>query len=212
MRVSTAFFAAILLGGCASLDTSPPDADVVVGDPAEDVVGDPAEEKLQRVNRELSVDWDNMGRGGAALRQPAYIHVLGEPRFHAASTSIQSGTPDKAGSAMGSGEELREALSTVRDLQKGKGYSLYELSRWERFCNHGKGMDERDWRFVEAEGVESLPPTLHGSCNPPTFTYGDYLTAWTRFCTDNEPNQADRQIVRLTVRPQSVVNPCAALQ
>lgn len=209
MRVSTALLAVALLSGCASMESTPPEAEA-------EVAVDPAEGKIQRVNRGLSVDWDNMGRGGAAMRQPAYIHVLGESSLQAASNNIQNVPSGDAGQADGAGarngDGLREALSTLKDLQQGKGYSLYELSRWERFCNKGHGMDERDWRFVESEGADNVPTTLQVNCSPPTFTYGDYLTAWTRFCTHNEPSQADRQIVRVTVRPQSAVNPCAALQ
>ncbi|EHV6115783.1 hypothetical protein K0995_004791, partial [Salmonella enterica subsp. enterica serovar Heidelberg] len=43
-------------------------------------------------------------------------------------------------------------------------------------------------------------------------TYKDYLNAWTHFCTSQAVTDADRRIVRESVRPYSVVNPCKALK
>ena len=96
---------------------------------------------------------------------------------------------------------------------KGKeGYSLYELSRWERFCDGGKGMDEADWRFVTRHGGEAnVPDILQGSCAAPEHDYKAYLVAWTGFCTGTEISSFQRDIVRESVRPKSRVNPCAAL-
>ncbi len=39
--------------------------------------------------------WDNMGRGGAALRQPGYIHVLGDGNVSATMNKVKD---DSAGS------------------------------------------------------------------------------------------------------------------
>ncbi|MCV5004182.1 hypothetical protein OFM39_31480, partial [Escherichia coli] len=80
------------------------------------------------------------------------------------------------------------------------------------YCDGGKGMDEHDWRFVEAEGTTNIPKDVVTGCIPPTHTYQDYLNAWTHFCTSQAVTDADRRIVRESVRPYSVVNPCKALK
>ncbi|EDH0308997.1 hypothetical protein CA088_23865, partial [Salmonella enterica subsp. enterica serovar Newport] len=175
----------------------------------------PAEnDKPARVSRELSMAWDNMGRGGAALRQPGYIHVLGDGNVSATMNKVKddSAGSDKTPAGIKQHGDVNEAINTFKSMNKGKGYSLYELSRWERYCDGGKGMDEHDWRFVEAEGTTNIPKDVVTGCIPPTHTYKDYLNAWTHFCTSQAVTDADRRIVRESVRPYSVVNPCKALK
>lgn len=172
-----------------------------------------AQAKMLQINRELTLAWDNMGRGGAAIRQPAYIHVLGDEfndRYAStADLSDQTGTNE---------DTVREALARLGELRKedspwSQGYSIYEMERWERFCDGGRGMDEPDWTFVtRAGGRRNIPDALASDCRPPSYDYQDYLRAWTRFCDSDNPSRVDRDIVSDSVRPRSVVNPCRALQ
>ncbi|TDX26816.1 hypothetical protein DFO67_11581 [Modicisalibacter xianhensis] len=168
--------------------------------------------KLDQVDRNLTLAWDNYGRGGAVLRQPAYIHVLNEP-FN--QTTPQS--PQAIGGPQSSldPKEAEKALTALAQIKhapsQSQGYSFYEMQRWERYCDSGQGMDERDWKFVtQAGGLSGAPAEL--SCTPPDFEYPDYLAVWTRFCEADGPTREDRNIVRNTVRPRSVVNPCHALE
>lgn len=171
-------------------------------------------DKLARVSMELSMSWGNMGRGGAALRQPGYIHVLGDGNIGVTMNTVQydSASSDKTPAGFKQNGGVDEAINTFKSMNKGKSYSLYELSRWERYCNGGKGMDEHDWRFVVAEGTTNIPKDVITGCIPPTHTYQEYLDAWTYFCTSQTVTDADRRIVRESVRPYSVVNPCKALK
>ncbi|MBB3105245.1 hypothetical protein [Azomonas macrocytogenes] len=121
-------------------------------------------EKYQRTHRELSLDWDNRGRGGAALRQPGYVHTLGGTnhldRPLTADLPVQTvPQPEKT--------LIVSSLQKANDIQKGQGYSVYEMSRWERYCNQGKGMDKADWAFVIREGRRNVPVSLMGGCRPP---------------------------------------------
>ncbi|EOV0985941.1 hypothetical protein ACW6AV_003426 [Edwardsiella piscicida] len=184
---------ALILTGCASeqqKDMGPNPADLT---------------KPNRVTRELSQSWDNIGRGGAALRQPAYVHVLGNGNVGSTMNNAQVQT----------GGMLRKNTGNnglFNSMSEGKGYSLYELSRWERYCDNGKGMDEHDWRFIKAQGETNIPRNALTGCIPPSHSYNDYLTAWTHFCTKKPISDAERSIVRNSVRPFSVVNPCKALK
>lgn len=114
--------------------------------------------KTQEVNRHFAVSWGNAGRGGAALREAAYIHTLG---------GIESNErlPRNRPSSL-----LNVAIVDLTEsynVTPGKGYSHYELSRWERYCNYGKDMDKRDWAFVNKEGLHNIPSHLRARCNHP---------------------------------------------
>ena len=127
-----------------------------------DAVQKRADQWMSQTHRELTQDWGNTERGGAALRQPAYIHVLGTTK---AGGNLTAASP--TGKLVDPADMIATSLSKLNDIQKGKGYSVYELQRWERFCNHGLGMDKRDWAFVKKEGVQNVPITLIGKCSPP---------------------------------------------
>jgi len=163
-------------------------------------------DKMRQVDRELTLSWGNRGRAGAAMLQPAYIHVLGESlndryemdgdRFTTATNPV----PPSGGTDSGD----RDWISV--------GASMYELQRWERFCDSGRGMDEPDWRFVtEAGAPNNIPDILVVGCKPPEHDITDYLQAWTSFCELDDTTADQRQIVRNSVRPKTVVNPCKAL-
>ncbi|KOE87653.1 hypothetical protein ACS86_02925 (plasmid) [Vibrio alginolyticus] len=171
-----------------------------------------AHKKQDRVDRGLNVSYEDLGLGGAAFRKPDYIHVLGPSSLGTNNESaLIKQQKDKNGSNM---EDAISAYKKLSSGVKGKGYSLYELSRWERFCDSGNGMDERDWQFIEKEKGEtgSIPSDLVGQCNPPQHTYQDYLTAWTQFCSSQKMTNEQRNIVRSSTRPFTVVNPCKAIK
>lgn len=49
-----------------------------------------------------------------------------------------------------------------------RDYSVYSLSRWERFCDNGRNMDSRDWKFVR-ENRNAFPAELKEKCVPPGY-------------------------------------------
>lgn len=126
--------------------------------------------KYKQVSREPSIDWGNDERGGAVLRQPAFIHTL--------AGSIHNERPAKYQDTVKVNTPPKHLLSTSRLTtssansagvnSKPQGLSVYELSRWERYCNSGKGMDQKDWNFVMKEGLDNVPSILAFDCSPPT--------------------------------------------
>lgn len=167
------------------------------------------EEKIERVSRELTNTWGNTGLGGAAMRQPGYINVLGKGNL---------GDRQSQGRLAGnSGANPSALVAAVKDIESARGdnagFSVYELSRWSRYCNAGKGMDEPDWQFVTKNGGPAgVPPSMKSSCTLPGYDYEDYLGAWVKYCTSSGPTNYERSIVGKSVRPKTKVNPCAALK
>lgn len=161
--------------------------------------------KIAQVERELTLTYGNRGRAGAAIRQPAYIHVLGEPLNDKYEIDITLFSAPAGNYPTTTDDEFEYSWIT-------EGASMYELQRWERFCDGGQGMDEPDWQFVtKAGGENNIPEVLLVGCEPPSHGLDDYFQAWSLFC-ELEPTTAEqRKIVRNSVRPRSVANPCRAL-
>lgn len=191
--------------------------------------------RLANIDRQLTLAYDNFGRGGAAQRQPGYVHVVHEEfnyvRDAMGRMSMDTLASELAASVVGIDEpKALEILNKIKNIDPPPahdrgfdwivgdatgGYSMYEIGRWGRFCDNGKGMDEADWKFITQEGRDRVPE-MFSSCEMPTHDYYHYLRAWGRFCEAGnpdvvEPTRADRDIVRDSVRPQTIVNPCRAL-
>lgn len=132
----------------------------------------PFGEKHRQVSRDHSMDWDHDGRGGAAMRQPSYVHTLSgyntiqkpvevSPDFGAKAQKPITAYPVVLDNAVKMGISFGEPSKPL-------SYSIYEMSRWERFCkDEGKNMDKRDWDFVKKEGANNLPEHLRATCTPP---------------------------------------------
>ena len=128
-------------------------------------------EKYKQVSRDYTLDWDNYGRGGAAVRQPAYVHTLAGENNIGPVTELNGSFDSNAVKvfpASAIDQSLKAGLKIAESNDKGNiSYSIYEMSRWERYCNHGKGMDKRDWAFVREQGLNNVPSHMRAKCNPP---------------------------------------------
>lgn len=204
MRQRLLILGVAMLAGCAANTPEAPPA------PQAPAIND----KPARVSRELTVAWDNYGRGGAALRQPAFVHVLGQDGSLTSNIASTTSETISLPAPILTPGDIAATMTAFKGIQSGnrQGYSIYEISRWERYCNAGKGMDEHDWRFIDAQGTTNVPSEVITGCIPPVHTSHGYLQAWTHFCTNQGVTPDDRRIVRESVRPYSVVNPCKALK
>lgn len=126
--------------------------------------------KYKQVSREPTLDWGNDERGGAAIRQPAYVHTLAGS-VHVARPASNIYNSNKAVVSVPPKHLLSSSSLSLTNKSgannEPKGLSMYELSRWERYCNNGKGMDNRDWDFVLKEGLQNVPSMLAFDCKPP---------------------------------------------
>lgn len=187
----------------------------------------PAIERGERTSRPLTLTFSNAGDGGAAMRQPGYVHVvnsdfnqLRKKMQSLSNEAIAQRLVDEAGLSEVQAQQAITALQDMRLNDSGhardwltpdpQGYSMYEMSRWSRYCDGGRNMDEDDWRFVTQEGTRNAP-SLFTYCETPAHDYYDYLRAWERFCESAGATRRDLSIVRDSVRPHSTVNDCKAL-
>lgn len=124
--------------------------------------------KLHRVSREPTMDWENQTRGGAAVRQAAYVHTLGGTHHTRAPVQVKGTSFKQAKPPRRMVEQALNASINFGNPDKEVSYSIYEMSRWERFCrDNGKDMDRLDWDFVKKQGANNLPEHLRANCNPP---------------------------------------------
>lgn len=187
----------------------------------------PSIERGARISRPLTLTFSNAGDGGAAMRQPGYVHVVNsdfnELRRKMQSLSNEAMAQRLVDEADLSEVEAQEAIAALQDMRLNdsghardwltpdpQGYSMYEMSRWSRYCDGGRNMDEDDWRFVTREGTQEAP-SLFTYCETPSHDYYDYLRAWERFCESDGATRRDLSIVRDSVRPHSTVADCKAL-
>lgn len=184
---------ALLVAGCANNKQTEQEIEPV--EPVEPVAAQPP----VQIERKVGISWDNIGRAGAAVHQPAFVHTVGGEVIHAVPASGEA-------SSTRDGSDKKTAAATATT-----GLSFYELQRWERYCDSGKGMDEHDWRFVSQNDYKH-PAQALPNCNKPAHDYPQYLDSWTKFCTSNpDYSSADIAVVKNSVRPFSRVNPCKAL-
>lgn len=133
--------------------------------------------------------WYDAERGGAAIREQSYNHVVGRQNV----SELKDLSPEPAISL--------DPAASIERSKKVTSYSVYELQRWERFCGHGK-MDGKDWDFVASEGRENIPLHLIAECNAPTYTRQEYLEAWKASCNGGSPNSAQQKIRSSTIPPK----------
>lgn len=169
--------------------------------------------KPDSVQRDLAIAWENEERGGAAIRQSAFIHVLGSdgmltPGHALEERPLAAISPAAPSSSVQSGAGLGVDTASAARPTAQRSYSVYELARWERFCNAGKNMDERDWRFIQQEGTGNVPVDVLSNCRPPSFSFHDYFNAWRKHCEGEVLVAPEQNIVYNTVRPRSMIGSC----
>ncbi len=127
-------------------------------------------------------------RLGAAYGVTGYTHVLairddGELNDEALKAKSVDSTTDLF-SLENADSAAIDSAKIIEKVDK-KSYSIYEMSRWERFCGHGN-MDERDWAFIAKQGRNNLPIELVPTCVEPAYTRQDYLAAWSAICISED--------------------------
>lgn len=151
-----------------------------------------SEEKEQ--NNKQTVRFGNIGLGGATQRQPAYIHVLASEFTEKNLINYQN-------------EKIIDNNNFQTEIHKStRGYSIYELARWERYCSNKK-MDESDWNFIakELKTDNEIAYKLINNCTPPSFTLDDYKEAWNHFCTNETLSSTEIKIINNTFKPKSQI-------
>ena len=163
--------AAVLLTACTSTHKHPYDQ----------ITEDATAYVPVRVAHEFYSSWGHDGRGGAALRKPAYEHVMGseDDVMTTQGNYAQLRSGQGTGNSVvvtalnhGMNKAIDQALTFTPPDQKPapRSYALNaskeEYERAYRKLCRGAGMEmtEREWEIVALGGPQGVPATLRGKC------------------------------------------------
>lgn len=154
---------------------------------------------IKETQRENTTREDKRRLSGAAYEQEAYRHVLAKRRVEPfkdgeRQISSENQTGRNTNAKLGTS-------SNQNEVGRIHGYSIYELSRWERYCGKRGKMDRLDWEFVNREGIKNMPDNLIGHCQSPKYSYTEYLSAWDNYCRKTPLNDNEKLITRTTHAP-----------
>lgn len=152
----------------------------------------PAYRSIDGTGKDETATWVGHTRTGAAYSQTACRQVLANHNIGTIN-DLPADSPRYS-------NKPADVIERASLLQS---YSIYEMTRWQRYCDHGK-MDEKDWEFVASQGRNNVPDTLKSLCNPPAFGRYEYLAAWKRSCDGSEPSTYDHAICRTTIAPNKI--------
>lgn len=137
-----------------------------------------------RLAHEFYSSWGHDGRGGAALRKPAYQHVMGSEEMvmttHGNYADLRSGNGAPPGDSVivtalngGMNSAIDKALSvaperpiTTTSIRPPLQATEAEyLIAYRKFCKGaGSELTEREWELVARGGPKGIPPSLRGKC------------------------------------------------
>lgn len=141
-----------------------------------------------RLHQDFYSSWGHDGRGGAALRKPAYQHVMGSEDMvmttHGNYSDLRSGKGQgdsnlNKAMAGGVGSAITNALNSAppivvgtasdnfSSLQHPASYSnaLEYEAAYRKFCGGATmTMTEREWEIVALGGPKGIPAQLRGKC------------------------------------------------
>lgn len=137
--------------------------------------------------RDLTTQWSNTERTSASIEQGAYKHVM-----------AKRVTSDFDGKF----NDVEEFKAKPIKVTTGSSVSVYELSRWERYCKKGEGSDKKDWMFYESSKY-AVPAELADTCDVPGFKRTDYIAAWRNKCSATKLSALDSKITTHTIKPSS---------
>lgn len=153
------------------------------------------------VKRDTTTTWAKQEKRGAAISQSSYVDVLGRRKtesydYHPPAKEV---SPSEYTSIVTN--PTQHALNN-----SGVSYTIYEKSRWSRFCGAGK-MDKNDIAFILKEGVQNIPEELVSTCRKPTWSLNDFDSAWNKKCLGSTLTPAENDIVLYTVQPKKCSKP-----
>jgi hypothetical protein len=211
----SALVGAVVLTGCSSNDKVP----TVVTERT--LVFE--EDNRRYIHSIATTAYGNKGLGGAAVLQPATIHVMADERRTAdiesladfagrfdLSDSFTKAERESLNQALNelskskeSGDEkkftekLEKAMKTLAIIQasdKKTQLSHYDLELWEKFCSGGEDMTNDDWGQMLSSSVEQIPDVVKSDCSMPNLTLTTEIED--RHCDDSEQSNRDRFIIQ----------------
>ena len=170
MRFMRTTWIALVLTGCGPLaglvddrPTKSTEADASAR--SVNASGPISEYQLWGLPYHAAVQYGNAGRGGAALRVPAYVHVATLDAM-IAGVSVE-GVPPAPRPAMGPAIR-HDPITSSPELTKAAHASPRPGTLWARFCDPNQILTEREHEQVaRLGGWDAVPEDLRQNCLPP---------------------------------------------
>lgn len=152
----------------------------------------------------------DLSLGGAAYRQEGYVHVLDNRKTLSSASKPDPARPMviKHSGTQPHKHSRQSSSSASSQYNDQKGYSIYELERWKRYCNRGKDMGAADLRFVQRAGIANVPSAMSATCQPPSFSLSDYTQAWEQYCRTGQSKLREYEIIARTQMPAQLRGAC----
>lgn len=167
--------------------------------------------------------YGNNGLGGAVVRMPGVIHVLGDSRPSAdAFVSERDQNREKllqvADLLSGhenvseiDGSTLDKAMAVIAEIDSSdptQRLSHYDMALWNKFCAGGNDLTQDDWGQMLSVSLDQMPASLAGNCTMPPLELDESIIS--RYCADEALTNKERFIVRLN-NESSVAERCDSL-
>ncbi len=156
--------AAIMAAGCSHDEAPAPEPEAEAPTPI-----NPQYKQMQVNTKDLKVEVEKAWRRGAAIDGAGSKHFLDASNCSSPMTSpsvkYDPFHSSKPASTAGSG---RSRFLDAVPVGAISDYSIYELGRWQRFCDGGRGMDKLDWKFIRNWKKHPFPSEMLGSCRAPS--------------------------------------------
>lgn len=156
----------LALAGCSHReDASAPEMEAEAPTPV-----NPQYKQMQVSTKDLRAEYEKAWRRGAAIDGGGGKHFLDagcSPSSPIASPSVKY-DPFRRGASPATARAGRSRFLDAVPVGAIKDYSYYELSRWQRFCDGGRGMDSLDWKFIRNWKKHPFPSEMLGSCRAPS--------------------------------------------
>ncbi|RYY74448.1 MAG: hypothetical protein EOO52_12860 [Gammaproteobacteria bacterium] len=153
------------------------------------------------VGRDATTTWQKQGMRGAAIEQGAYADVLGRRKVE----NIDNVNTHALPAAPASDSTSMLINPTIHAVNNaGVSYTVYEKSRWSRYCGGGK-MDRRDIAFVLKESPSNMPEEFLATCIAPRWDLKDYESTWMKKCSGQTLSTIELDLIRSTIQPAKCI-------
>ncbi|MBU2952228.1 hypothetical protein [Marinobacter sp. F3R08] len=214
-KLLSALVGAVVLTGCSSNDKVP----TLVTERT--LVFE--QDNRRYIHSIATTEYGNEGLGGAAVLQPATIHVMSDERRTAEFEELKGYVKALANSNSVSKADQKKLYDALKQLERTTSesdqgviannvnramlvlasiqstdtkthLSHYDLDLWDKFCSDGDAMTEDDWGQMLSSSIAQIPDPVQADCNIPDLSLTEDITD--RHCEGVELSNREQFIIQ----------------